>query len=65
MLLKKKYIFSLAQKYCDEVANPMEMIVFRKIKSGDKKRAIQDDDLDDISELFQGDVKHTVFKMNY
>lgn len=52
--------FSLAQKYCDEVANPMDMILFRKMKSGDKaRRAILDgvDDMDDITELFQGDVK--------
>lgn len=57
------YAFSLAQKYCDEVANPMEMILFRKIKSGDRaRRAIRDimDDVDDISELFQGDVNHIV-----
>lgn len=54
------YTFSLAQKYCDEVANPMEMIIFRKIKAGEKaKRAFNDeiDDLDDITELFQADVK--------
>lgn len=51
---------SLAQKYCDEVANPMEMIIFRKIKKGEKiKSAISDgnEDLDDISELFQGDLE--------
>lgn len=50
----------MAQKYCDEVANPMEMIIFRKIKSGEKaKRTFNDenDDLDDITELFQTDVK--------
>ncbi|KAL6445377.1 hypothetical protein ACFW04_002289 [Cataglyphis niger] len=50
---------SLAQKYCDEVANPMEMIIFRKIKSGEKaKRTFNDenDDLDDITELFQTDI---------
>lgn len=38
----------------------MEMIIFRKMKSGDKaKRAILDgiDDPDDIAELFQGDVR--------
>lgn len=60
------YAFSLARKYCDEVANPMEMILFRKIKSGERVRhAIHYmvDDLDDITELFQGDVKH--FFMNY
>lgn len=53
------YFFSLAQKYCDEVANPMEMILFRKVKSGERiKRVINDgiDDLDDITELFQKDV---------
>lgn len=53
----------MAQKYCDEVANPMEMILFRKIKSGDKaRRAIRDisDDMDDITELFQGNVKHII-----
>lgn len=57
---KKMCFFSLAQKYCDEVANPMDMILFRKMKSGDKaRRAILDgvDDMDDITELFQGDVK--------
>lgn len=57
---KKMCAFSLAQKYCDEVANPMDMILFRKMKSGDKaRRVIHDriDDLDDITELFQGDVK--------
>lgn len=50
--------FSLAQKYCDEVANPMEMIIFRKIKSGEKTKRFNDeiDDLDDITELFQADV---------
>lgn len=50
---------SLAQRYCDEVANPMDMILFRKIKAGDKKRVIPDliDDMDDITELFQGDNK--------
>jgi len=50
----------LAQKYCDEVANPMDMILFRKMKSGDKgKRGTvhEIDDTDDIAELFQGDVK--------
>lgn len=61
--------FSLAQKYCDEVANPMDMILFRKMKSGDKaRRAILDgvDDMDDITELFQGDVKTcNTFIMNY
>lgn len=60
--------FSLAQKYCDEVANPMDMILFRKMKSGDKtRRAILDgvDDMDDITELFQGDVKTCTFIMNY
>lgn len=49
----------MAQKYCDEVANPMEMILFRKIKKGEKiKTTVNDgfDELDDISELFQGDV---------
>lgn len=58
---KKMYTFSLAQKYCDEVANPMEMIIFRKIKSTEKsKRAFNDDidDMDDITELFQADVKN-------
>lgn len=57
----------MAQKYCDEVANPMEMILFRKIKSGDKaRRVIRDliDDVDDITELFQGDVKYSCF-INY
>lgn len=56
--------FSLAQKYCDEVANPMEMIIFRKIRSGEKTKRFNDeiDDLDDITELFQADVKmHFVF----
>ncbi|KYM84030.1 Double-strand break repair protein MRE11 [Atta colombica] len=49
---------SLAQRYCDEVANPMDMILFRKRKTGDKgKRIIEDeiDDPDDITELFEGD----------
>jgi len=52
------FSFSLAQKYCDEVANPMEMIMFRKI-SGKTRRALNErsDDLDDIAELFQGDVR--------
>lgn len=39
----------------------MEMIIFRKIKSGEKaKRTFNDenDDLDDITELFQTDVKN-------
>lgn len=57
---KNVYFFSLAQKYCDEVANPMEMIIFRKIKSGEKVKRIfndENDDLDDITELFQTDVK--------
>ncbi|XP_012221953.1 double-strand break repair protein MRE11 [Linepithema humile] len=51
---------SLAQKYCDEVANPMEMIIFRKMKKEEKvKFAINGelDDLDDISELFHGDLE--------
>lgn len=54
--------FSLAQKYCDEVANPMEMIIFRKIKSGEKIKRFPDefDDLDDITELFQADVKKCI-----
>lgn len=59
-LILKKYVFSLAQRYCDEVANPMDMILFRKRKSGDKgKHTIEDeiDDPDDIAELFEGDVK--------
>ena len=50
----------MAQRYCDEVANPMDMILFRKRKTGDKgKRTIEDeiDDPDDIAELFEGDVK--------
>jgi len=50
----------LAQRYCDEVANPMDMILFRKRKTGDKgKRIIEDeiDDPDDITELFEGDVR--------
>ena len=54
------YTFSLAQKYCDEVANPMEMIIFRKLKGGERfKKRINDefDDLDDITELFQADVR--------
>lgn len=37
----------------------MEMILFRKIKKGEKiKTTVNDgfDELDDISELFQGDV---------
>jgi len=54
----------LAQKYCDEVANPMEMIIFRKIRSGEKTKRFNDeiDDLGDITELFQADVKmHFVF----
>ncbi|KYN11165.1 Double-strand break repair protein MRE11A [Trachymyrmex cornetzi] len=49
---------SLAQRYCDEVANPMDMILFRKRKTGDKgKRSIEDeiDDPDEIAELFEGD----------
>ena len=28
--------FRLAQRYCDEVANPMDMIVFRKQKIASK-----------------------------
>lgn len=54
------YAFSLARKYCDEVANPMEMIIFRKYKVTERTRnAIRDEfeDVDDIAELFQGDVK--------
>jgi len=37
----------------------MDMILFRKMKSGDKKRGTihEIDDTDDIAELFQGDVK--------
>lgn len=57
----------MAQKYCDEVANPMEMITFRKI-SERTRRALNDriDDMDDIVELFQGEVKilPLVFIMN-
>lgn len=54
----KNLPFSLAQKYCDEVANPMEMIVFRKLLTRTKRLPIeQSDNMDDISELFQGDVK--------
>lgn len=35
----------------------MEMILFRKIKKGEKKSILDGiDNLDDISELFQGDV---------
>lgn len=36
----------------------MEMIIFRKIKSGEKTKRFNDeiDDLDDITELFQADV---------
>lgn len=60
VIFKGNIIFSLAQKYCDEVANPLEMILFRKIKSGEKIKHGNIDgieDLDDIAELFQGDVK--------
>ncbi|EFN86093.1 Double-strand break repair protein MRE11 [Harpegnathos saltator] len=51
---------SLARKYCDEVANPMEMIIFRKIKNVEKiRRAIRDglEDVEEITELFQGNLE--------
>lgn len=59
VIFKENVIFSLAQRYCDEVANPLEMILFRKVKSGEKLKHGNDvnEDLDDIAELFQGDVK--------
>lgn len=50
----------MTQKYCDEVANPMEMILFRKMKTERAKRVLNNeiDDEDDITELFQADVKN-------
>lgn len=40
----------------------MEMIIFRKIRSGEKTKRFNDeiDDLDDITELFQADVKKCI-----
>ena len=44
----------LAQKYCDEVANPMDMIVFRKVKGSYKRSELDlstiNDDLEDIAQ---------------
>lgn len=57
---RKTFIFRLARKYCDEVANPMDMIIFRKMRSVERtRRAIRDglDDAEEITELFQRDVK--------
>ncbi|XP_015439228.1 PREDICTED: double-strand break repair protein MRE11A [Dufourea novaeangliae] len=46
-------VIKMAQKYCEEVANPMDMIIFRKATSYDKKsRSSLDninDDLEDIA----------------
>ncbi|XP_076672396.1 double strand break repair nuclease mre11 [Andrena cerasifolii] len=44
----------LAQKYCDEVANPMDMIIFRKVKASYKRSDLDlssiNDDLEDIAQ---------------
>ena len=49
----------LAQKYCDEVANPMDMIVFRKTKGSFKGSKLDlsgiNDDLEDIAQALGHD----------
>lgn len=48
----------LSQKYCDKVANPMTMILFRKIATSSSKSSKNSSinaSLDDISEKFQFD----------
>ncbi|CAL7934459.1 unnamed protein product [Xylocopa violacea] len=42
----------LAQKYCDEVANPMDMIIFRKpLSSGAKANTYLDDGYDEMAHI--------------
>lgn len=56
LLLYKITHFRLGLKYCEEVANPMEMIVFRKDKNIYKKSRSNfsniDDNIDDMVEVF-------------
>lgn len=50
----KKLFCRLSQKYCDEVLNPMSMILFRKTADTSKssKHTIIDDTLDDLADKF-------------
>ena len=47
----------LAQKYCEQVANPMEMVLFRKESSINKKSKSNvstfNDDLEDMAQIFE------------
>lgn len=50
----KRLFFRLSQKYCDEVLNPMSMILFRKTadSSRSSKHSSIDDALDDLADKF-------------
>lgn len=48
----------LTQKYCDEVANPMDIVIFRKQKNINKKSNSSnslEDDFEDIAQVFNFD----------
>ncbi|PBC33090.1 double-strand break repair protein MRE11 [Apis cerana] len=48
----------LTQKYCDEVANPMDIVIFRKQKNVNKKSNFSnslEDDFEDIAQVFNFD----------
>ncbi|XP_043788155.1 double-strand break repair protein MRE11, partial [Apis laboriosa] len=48
----------LTQKYCDEVANPMDIVIFRKQKNVNKKSNSSnslEDDLEDMAQIFNFD----------
>ncbi|XP_031773373.1 double-strand break repair protein MRE11 [Apis florea] len=48
----------LTQKYCDEIANPMDIVVFRKQKNTNKKSNSSnslEDDLEDMAQVFNFD----------
>ncbi|XP_076765796.1 double strand break repair nuclease mre11 [Xylocopa sonorina] len=54
----------LAQKYCDEVANPMEMVIFRKpLSSGGKASTLYaDDGYDEMAQILSYDDENRDWK---
>lgn len=56
--------FRLAQKYCEQVANPMEMVLFRK-ESGTSKKSKSNlstinDELEDMALIFEYNVNNFI-----